>query len=171
MADLIIVIGVAGSGKTTLAQAIAKHCNLTFLDADDFHSAEAKAHMASGQPLTDTMRVPWIERIASSLTSLAQRNESAALAFSGLKQRHREPLRHCGLTPHFLFLSGDQRLIAERMSAREGHFMPPALLDSQFKSLEEPDPSREPDVTVLDITPPPEELLQQAIAAIKGSNR
>lgn len=166
MAKLYIIMGVSGAGKSTLASALAQHFGYHYLDADDFHSESAKAHMAGGAPLTDAMRKPWIERICTHLHELALRDESVVLAFSGLKKSHRDPLRECGLETHFLFLDGDAPTISERMSAREGHFMPPSLLDSQFESLERPDMAREPDIEPLSITPPIPGVLERAIELV-----
>jgi len=166
LARLFIVMGVSGAGKSTLAHAIAEHYGYRYLDADDFHSEQAKAHMHSGQPLTDEMRAPWIERICAHLRELANQDQTLVLAFSGLKKSHRDPLRQCGIDTHFLFLDGDAETIAQRISARQGHFMSPRLLDSQFASLERPNLSREPDVVPLGIKPPIPGVLNRAIELI-----
>jgi gluconokinase len=123
--------------------------------------------MASGQPLTDEMRVPWVAALAGALRDHAGRGETVVLAFSGLRAAHRMQLRSgSGLRLLFLFLQGEPGLIAKRLSARAGHFMPPSLLDSQFEALQTPE--GEPDVLPLDIAPPPEEMIADAIAAIEG---
>ena len=163
MATLLIMMGVSGAGKSTMASALSEHFGFTYLDADDFHSDAAKAHMAAGKPLTDEMRAPWITRMCDYLKEHADSDATFILAFSGLKRSHREPFRHCGLDTHFLFLDGDAATIAERISARQGHFMPPELLDSQFEALERPDLQKEPDVTPLNIHPPVPGVLDQAI--------
>jgi len=98
----------------------------------------------------------------------ADSDATFVLAFSGLKRSHREPFRHCGLDTHFLFLDGDADTIADRISARQGHFMPPELLDSQFEALERPDLQKEPDVTPLNIHPPVPGVLDQAIDYIES---
>ncbi|KAF1685756.1 gluconokinase [Pseudoxanthomonas broegbernensis] len=157
-------MGVSGSGKTTLARALAAAWDATFLDADDFHSDEAKARMASGQPLTDAMRRPWVERIAADLSRRVAAGERVTLAFSGLRRGHRDMLRAAGLPLRFLFLHGDAGLIAARMRARSGHYMPVTLLDSQFATLEEP--VGEADVVELAAALSPEEQLQRALAAV-----
>ena len=159
-----VVMGVSGSGKTTLARALADAWPATFLDADDFHSAEARAHMAGGQPLTDAMRQPWVERIAIELVRRVDAGERVALAFSGLRRRHRDGLRATGLPLRFVYLEGQARLIASRMQARSGHYMPVSLLDSQFATLEEP--HGEPDVVVLPVDLAPEAQLQRALATL-----
>ena len=158
---LVIIMGVSGAGKSTVSQALAERCGYLYLDADDFHSTEARAHMAAGKPLTDAMRIPWVQTICQHLSKLATDGTHVVLAFSGLRKAHREPLRHCGYRAQFLFLDGDRDTIASRLQARTGHFMPTSLLDSQFASLERPD--AEPDVHALDVTPPLEQLLDQAV--------
>ncbi|WP_439510890.1 gluconokinase [Marinimicrobium koreense] len=168
MATLLIMMGVSGAGKSTMASALSEHFGFTYLDADDFHSDAAKAHMAAGKPLTDEMRAPWIARMCDYLKEHADSDATFVLAFSGLKRSHREPFRHCGLDTHFLFLDGDAATIADRISARQGHFMPPELLDSQFEALERPDLQKEPDVTPLNIHPPVPGVLDQAIDYIES---
>lgn len=167
MARLYVVMGVSGAGKSTVASALAEHFGFIYLDADDFHSEEAKAHMKAGKPLTDEMRVPWIGRICQRLSELEGQGKTAVLAFSGLKKRHREPLRQCGQTTHFLFLDGEAELIAQRLSARQGHFMAPSLLDSQFDSLERPDLTQEPDVHLLNIATEIPTVLERAITLVE----
>lgn len=162
----IVVMGVSGSGKSLLARALAEHYGARYLDADDFHSAQARARMASGQPLTDEMRVPWVAALAAALRDHADRGERVVLAFSGLRAAHRMQLRtSSGLRLLFLFLQGEPGLIAKRLGARAGHFMPPSLLDSQFEALQTPE--TEADVLPVDIAPPPAQMIAAAIAAIE----
>jgi len=159
-----VVMGVSGSGKTTLAKALSGAWEATFLDADDFHSDEARALMARGQPLGDDMRQPWVARIAAELQQRMAGGARVTLAFSGLRRRHRDMLRGAGLPLRFLFLRGERALIGERMRGREGHYMPLSLLGSQFATLEEPD--GEPDVIVLPVDLPPAVQLQRALHAL-----
>lgn len=163
-ARVAVVMGVSGSGKTTLARALAEAWPASFLDADDFHSDEAKARMAGGQPLTDAMRGPWVARIAAELQRRVDAGERVALAFSGLRRRHRDQLRATGLPLRFVFLHGERALIAARMQARAGHYMPVSLLDSQFDTLE--DPLGEADVRPIAIDGTPAAMLEQAMAAV-----
>jgi gluconokinase len=133
---LVVVMGVSGCGKTTLGQAIANHLDFIFLDADAFHSEEAIKQMSAGIPLTDEQRNPWIDRICSQLHQLELQNKSCVLAYSGLKQQHRQLIfgsYNCSLG---ILLEADQTLIAQRMTVREGHFMSPQLLSSQISSME-----------------------------------
>ena len=171
MSKLYILMGVSGAGKSTMAEALAEKLGYRYLDADDFHSDSAKAHMAAGKPLTDEMRAPWIERMCDYLQQQATQNQSCVLAFSGLKRHHREPLRHCGLDTHFLFLDGDAGTISERISQREGHFMPPSLLDSQFGSLERPNRDEEPDVVCINIQPPASNVIERVYTTVLAIER
>lgn len=159
--NLIVIMGVSGSGKSSIAKALATHYGYTFLDADDFHSEEALARMASGLPLTDDMRYPWVGRICDHLQGASQRRDHSVLAFSGLRQAHRDMLRTAGLKTVFLFLHSDKDVIQQRIERRTGHFMAPKLLDSQFATLETP--ALETDVFKLDVSPPLDVLITQAI--------
>lgn len=158
--NLIIVMGVSGCGKSTLAEALAKHYNYKFLDADDFHSAANKALMASGTALTDDDRTPWVAAIKQHLEQQADNQQHCVLAFSGLKQKHRDQLRSAGLRTIVLFLQGEQQLIQGRINQRAGHFMAPQLLASQFASLENPE--AELDVHRVDISASMAEVIANA---------
>ncbi len=160
-----VVMGVSGSGKTTLARALAEAWQASFLDADDFHSCGARARMASGQPLTDAMRQPWVERIAAELLRRVAEGERVTLAFSGLRRRHRDLLRATGLPLRFLFLRGDIGLVVGRMRARSGHYMPVSLLESQFATLEDPRDETD-DVVEVPVDLEPAAQLQRALAAL-----
>lgn len=161
---LLVVMGVSGSGKTSLAKALAEHYGYEFWDADDFHSHEARALMASGQPLTDEMRIPWVRGLQAHLREEAKRHRHCTLAFSGLKYAHRNIIRDAGLKTLFLFLRGDKATIQERLLMRTNHFMPPGLLDSQIASLE--DPSGEKDVLPIDVTFPLAKVVAHAVSAV-----
>ena len=158
--QVVVVMGVSGSGKTTVAQALADAWPATFLDADDFHSAAAKARMARGEPLTDRMRAPWVRRLLAELVRRTADGARVVLAFSGLRRQHRDVLRAAGLPLEFIFLHGDRDLIAKRMQARSNHSMPTSLLDSQFAALQ--DPRGEADVVTLEIDTTPNEILARA---------
>lgn len=162
--QVVVVMGVSGSGKSTVAHALAEAWPATFLDADDFHSAAAKARMARGEPLTDRMRAPWVRRLRTELVRRTLVGERVVLAFSGLRRQHRDMLRAAGLPLKFLFLHGDRELIASRMQARSNHYMPASLLDSQFEALQ--DPRGEPDVVTLDIDTTPNEIRARALSLL-----
>lgn len=160
----IVVMGVSGSGKTTIAQALAAHYGYRFLDADDYHSVATRAQMAAGQPLTDAMRLPWVELLAATLRDCVQAGESVVLAFSGLRGTHRQLLRRSGIPIRFVFLHAAPHVIAARLSARAGHFMPASLLDSQLQTLELP--LDEADVVSVDVDATVAEVVQDAIAQL-----
>ena len=133
---LVVIMGVSGTGKSTLAREIAKGFGLTFIDADSFHSAEAIAQMSQGIPLSDAQRAPWIERIHSRLCQYQSANKSCVLAYSGLKQHHREVIFSAYENTVGVLLSADQKLITERLAQRTDHFMSPHLLSSQIAEME-----------------------------------
>lgn len=162
-ARAVVVMGVSGSGKSTLARALAARLGWACLDADDFHTAQARAWMAAGRPLTDAMREPWAAAIAAELARRHAAGESVVLAFSGLRRAHRDRLRAGGVPLRFLYLHGDREVVAARMRGRSGHFMPVGLLDSQFEALQ--DPCGEPDVRTIDIDADFPQVLECALAA------
>lgn len=132
-ATLVVCIGVSGSGKTTLALALSRQLAWEFLDADDFHSNSNIEHMASGEPLTDLMRVPWIASITAALNDRAKHQQHCILAFSGLSFHHRQALRETGYRSIlFLHLQVATAELERRMRERKRHFMPPNLLESQL---------------------------------------
>lgn len=162
----IVVMGVSGSGKSTVAQALARHYGFLLLDADDFHSVEAKAQMASGVPLTDAQREPWVDALGAALRKCVERGESVVLAFSGLRQAHRQRLRNSGVPMRFVYLHGAPEVIAARLGGRAGHFMPATLLDSQFTALQPP--AGEPDVVTVDIDATLDEVVAKAVSQLEG---
>lgn len=134
-----ILMGVSGSGKSLIGELLADELDLPYYDADDFHPESNVRKMSSGQPLNDKDRRPWLEALAEQIRKW-NNDDGAVLACSALKQSYRDILR--GDAPkdvQFIFLKGSRSLIAERMSKREGHYMPEELLDSQFETLEEPE--------------------------------
>jgi len=133
---LVVVMGVSGCGKTTLAQEIARHFDYIFLDADSFHSDDAIKQMSQGLPLTDEQRAPWIARICRQLTNYELQNQCCVLAYSGLKQQHRQLIFGSYHRAVGILLNADQVLIAQRLADRAGHFMSPKLLSSQISSME-----------------------------------
>ncbi|AOD13583.1 gluconokinase [Xanthomonas fragariae] len=156
----IVVMGVSGSGKTTIAQALAAHYGFRFLDADDYHSVAARAQMAAGQPLTDAMRLPWVELLSATLRDCVHAGQSVVLAFSGLRRAHRQLLRGSGVPMRFVFLHAAPHVIAARLSARAGHFMPPMLFDSQLQTLELP--LDEADVVAVNVDATATDVVQDA---------
>jgi len=165
-ARAIVVMGVSGSGKSTVAQGLARYYGYSLLDADDFHSNESKAQMASGIPLTDAQREPWVDALGAALRDFTERGQSVVLAFSGLRREHRQRLRGSGVPMRFVFLHAAPAVIAARLGARAGHFMPPHLLDSQFQALQPP--TDEADVVAVDVDATLEDVLARAIAGLEA---
>jgi gluconokinase len=143
----LVVMGVSGSGKSTIADRLAKRLEWTYEDGDRFHPASNVAKMSAGQPLTDEDRWPWLQAIADEIDRVCKAGERAVIACSALKRAYRDILVHGRDDVRIIYLNGTQDLIANRLSSRKGHFMPPGLLASQFKTLEPPDESENP-VTV-----------------------
>jgi carbohydrate kinase (thermoresistant glucokinase family) len=162
---IVIVMGVSGSGKTTIAAGIARHNGWTLLEGDQFHPPANIAKMKAGIPLTDQDRLPWLQAIAARQDELRTNGQSAVVACSALKRAYRDILIGNRPDTELIYMRGARTLIADRMKARKDHFMPPALLDSQFATLEEPGPDEHP--IVLDIGPPPEAIIQDAIRRLK----
>lgn len=137
-ARVIVVMGVTGTGKTTVGLELARTLGWRFLDADDFHPPTNVAKMRSGQPLDDADRAPWLAALRAELDRGLATEESLVLACSALKERYRSALIGDPARVHLVHLDGDRALIESRLRARTGHFMNPALLDSQFAALEVP---------------------------------
>ena len=137
---VIIICGVAGAGKTTIGQLLAQELAWEFYDADDFHSVANIAKMKSGVPLTDEDRQPWLDKLRELIEQCLVARKNAVLACSALKKAYRDRLR-VSEKVKFVFLRGNRRNITEQLQQRREHFMNPALLDSQFEDLEEPQPS------------------------------
>jgi gluconokinase len=134
---VIIICGVAGAGKTTIGQLLARELEWEFYDADDFHSVANIAKMEGGVPLTDEDRQPWLDKLRELIEQCLLAGKNAVLACSALKKAYRDFLRVSDGVK-FVFLRGDQRKITEHLQHRHEHFMNAALLDSQFEALEEP---------------------------------
>ena len=143
----LVVMGVSGSGKTTIADKLAERLDWTYEDGDRFHPASNVAKMSAGQPLTDEDRWPWLRAIAEEIDRVCEAGEKAVIACSALKRAYRDILVHGKNDVRIVYLNGTQQLIADRLSQRKGPFMPPGLLASQFKTLEPPEQNENP-VTV-----------------------
>jgi len=137
----IIVMGVSGVGKTTVAEVLAKRVGWAFLDADKFHPAGNVEKMRSGTPLTDDDRWPWFERIATEIDRRRAAGEPIVIACSALKHAYRKALIRRQSDVRLVYLRGSRELIMSRLEQRKGHYFPANLLDSQFATLEEPQAS------------------------------
>ena len=158
----IIVMGVAGSGKSTVAELVAERLGWPMAEGDDFHSLENKAKMASGTPLTDADRKPWLESIRDHLD---RQPSNMVVTCSALKRSYRDILRTARGRVRFLHLHGSPTVLADRMGNRTGHFMPPALLVSQLEALEHLQPNE--DGTVVDIDRDAEEIVELALERLR----
>ena len=143
----VIVMGVSGSGKSTIGEALAKRLSWRYEDGDKFHPAGNVAKMAAGQPLTDEDRWPWLRAIADQIDRLSAAGVRSVIACSALRRVYRDILVHGRQDVRLVYLNGTQALIADRLSRRKGHFMPQGLLTSQFTTLEPPTADEHP-VTV-----------------------
>jgi gluconokinase len=134
----LVVMGVSGSGKTTVASELAGRLHWTFEDGDRFHPKSNVEKMSAGQPLTDEDRWPWLNAIADEIERVCTARGHVVVACSALKRTYRDVLMRGRDDVRIVFLNGTQQLIAHRLSLRKDHFMPPGLLDSQFRTLEPP---------------------------------
>lgn len=146
----LIVMGVSGSGKSTIAAALAKRLSWTFEDGDRFHPASNVAKMSAGLPLTDEDRWPWLKAIAEEIDKVCRVGGHVVIACSALKRAYRQVLVGDRSDVRIVFLNGSRSLIAERMALRKGHFMPLDLLDSQFRTLEPPQTDEDPIIVSID---------------------
>jgi carbohydrate kinase (thermoresistant glucokinase family) len=157
----VVLMGVAGSGKTAVGMRIAEKLNWLFLDADNFHPAANIEKMRHGIPLTDEDRVPWLERLRDELRRQIASGHSVILACSALKESYRRILREEPLPPQFVYLDVDAETIRERLSHRSAHFFPKELMNSQFAALEKPK-----DAIVIDARKPVESVVDAVVHAI-----
>jgi gluconokinase len=158
----IVVMGVAGCGKSTVAAMLSRRLGREFAEADAFHSAANIAKMRSGIPLTDEDRWPWLDAIAAWIATERANARPCIVACSALKRRYRERLAAGHGDVRFVYLKGDYETVAARLAGRSGHYMPLSLLESQFAALEEPAPDEK--ALVLSIERPVEALVDEVAA-------
>ena len=160
-----VVMGVSGSGKSTTAERLAARLGWRYEDGDKYHPPANVAKMSAGHPLSDEDRWPWLQAIADEIDRTCKQGERAVVACSALKRAYRDVLVHGRDDVRIVFLNGTQDLIAGRLAARKGHFMPPGLLTSQFGTLEPPQPTERP-ITV-SIDAPVEAIVDDIIRQLK----
>ena len=158
---IVVLMGVSGSGKTVVGQALAAELGWPFFDGDDFHPPANVAKMAAGTPLDDADRWPWLDRLASEMAAVNAKGGNAVLACSALRQAYRDRLCRAGAV-RFVHLEGDSETIAARLAARSHRYMPPTLLESQFATLEAP-----ADAIVVDVRDPVPTQVARIRAALK----
>lgn len=161
---VVVVMGVAGSGKTAVGRELATGLGVPFADADDLHPETNVAKMRAGTPLDDADRRPWLDAVAAALALAMDTNAGVVLACSALKRRYRDRLRLACPALRLVHLAGPLDVIRTRLAARAGHFMPPALLGSQLADLEPPTPDERP--VVADVTGSPGEIAARIIAVL-----
>lgn len=145
-------MGVSGTGKSTVGRGLAETLGIPFVEGDDLHPPANVAKMAAGIPLTDTDRAPWLDRVAAEL------DRSVVITCSALKRSYRDRLRAAAPELVLVYLHGSPELLASRMAQRDGHFMPPSLLESQLATLEEP--SADEDAIPVDVELRPDEIVE-----------
>jgi carbohydrate kinase (thermoresistant glucokinase family) len=163
----IVVMGVSGSGKSTVGALLAEGLGWPFEDGDEFHPPANIAKMSAGQPLTDDDRWPWLAAIAARIARARASGAGVVLGCSALKRAYRDALRDGHGDVRFLHLTGDPDLILARQASRTGHFMPPSLMASQFATLEPPE--GEPDVVTVTVDDAPRALAEAARRALLAS--
>jgi gluconokinase len=175
MPRALIVMGVSGSGKSTIGSKLADRLNWRYEDGDKFHPKANVAKMSAGHPLSDDDRWPWLRAIAEEIDRVCNAGQHAVIACSALKRAYRDILVHGRTDVRIIFLNGSQTLIAGRLAQRKHHFMPSELLTSQFKTLEPPDASENPVTVALDASV--EDIVEDIVNQLKlgaaddGTNR
>ncbi|MEA2891256.1 MAG: gluconokinase [Bradyrhizobium sp.] len=164
----LIVMGVSGSGKTTVANELAGRLHWTFEDGDRFHPKSNVEKMRAGHPLTDEDRWPWLNAIADEIGRVCAAREHVVVACSALKRTYRDVLLRGRDDVRFVFLNGTQQLIAHRLSLRKDHFMPPGLLDSQFRTLEPP--GADEDAIDVSIDAPVDTIVEDIVSKLEATS-
>lgn len=162
----LVVMGVSGCGKSQTSQAVAAALGLRPIEADNFHNAENIRQMHAGVPLTDAQRFDWLDALAGEMQQALREGAGFVLACSALKRRYRERLREAVPGLRFVHLAVDYETALQRVGGRSGHFMPSALVASQFATLESP--ADEPGVLTVDATQPREAVRRQIIDWMRG---
>jgi len=160
-------MGVCGCGKSSVGERLAREIGASYIEGDAFHPPDNVARMAAGVPLTDDDRQGWLETLAAQLADARKQGRSVVLACSALKRRYRDTLRSGAPDLHFVHLHGERTMLAARMAARQDHYMPASLLDSQLATLEAPGADER--TITLDAGAPIETLVQTALAQLQGS--
>ena len=163
----LVVMGVSGSGKSTIADKLGERLGWRYEDGDKLHPASNVAKMSAGHPLTDEDRWPWLQAIADEIDRLCQAGEHGVIACSALKRAYRDVLVHGRNDVRMVYLNGGKELIAERLARRKHHFMPPGLLDSQFETLEPPGADENPLTVSIDASV--DEIVDTIVRQLKPS--
>ena len=164
--NLYVVMGVTGSGKSTVGVKLANALGVDFVEGDDYHPLENVKRMASGIPLTDDDRAGWLRALAMRIREANEAGKGLVITCSALKRSYRDILRAGAPELRFVFLNGSGELIAERLTGRRGHFMPASLLDSQIATLEAPAPDEH--ALAYDSTEPPQKIVDDLVTRAGG---
>ncbi|MCX5214051.1 gluconokinase [Kitasatospora sp. NBC_00240] len=164
----VVVMGVSGVGKTTVARLLAERLALPYAEADDFHPPANIAKMSAGTPLDDQDRAPWLRALGGWLGERAEAGTGGVVTCSALKRHYRDTLRESCPGAFFLHLSGGHELVEDRLAHRTGHFMPASLLGSQYAALEPLQGDERG--AVLDVGPAPEHLVEMAVELLRPVN-
>lgn len=167
MKTIIVVMGVSGSGKTTVAAMLAGALGAKFLEGDDLHPRSNVEKMRSGTPLTDADRLPWLQRIAGEIDGWRANGDKGVVTCSALKRAYRDIIVGDRPEVALVYLRGSRELIQHRMAARHEHFMPVGLLDSQFATLQEPADAERP--VVVDVEGGPSEIVTRIVERLRGT--
>ncbi len=166
---IYVLMGVSGSGKSAVASEVAHKLQAAFLDGDFLHPRCNILKMASGEPLNDEDRTPWLEALNDAAFAMQRTNKYSLIVCSALKKHYRDILRKNNPNLSFVYMKGDYELIESRLLSRKGHFFKPQMLVTQFETLEEPG-SDEHDVLVVDIDQPLEDVVSNTLALITKGN-
>lgn len=164
---VLVMMGVAGAGKTTVGKAVARRLGWSFTEGDDIHPPANVAKMRAGHPLDDADRAPWLAAIGRRIDAWIDGGQSGVVTCSALKRAYRDRLRQGRPTVRFVSLEASADVVARRMAGRAGHFMPASLVRSQFADLESPEPSEAAIVVKADA--PLAEQVDEIVAAVKGA--
>lgn len=166
--SIAVIMGVAGAGKTTVGERLAERLNCEFIEGDRLHPPENVAKMQSGHPLTDADRAPWLAAVARAIDAWRGAGACGVITCSALKREYRRRIIGDRPSVRLVYLDGPRELIAERLAARHGHFMPASLFESQFAALEPPGPDENPITVPVD---QPVERIAAQIAAVLRADR
>jgi gluconokinase len=165
---IVVVMGVSGSGNTTVASLLAKTLGCHYQEGDALHPPENVAKMSGGTPLTDADRIPWLQRIAARIDDWRGRGEAGVVTCSALKRSYRDIIIGSRPDVALVYLKGSRDLIGQRMAARQGHFMPAALLDNQFATLQEPSADERP--IIVDVGTAPRQIVDEIVRRLPWSS-
>lgn len=165
---IVVMMGICGSGKTTIGRVLAERLGVPFVEGDDYHTRENVAKMAAGHPLTDADRWPWLHRLGEAMGQWAEKGQDTVVSCSALRRDYRALLTAAAPDVRFVFLEGAVELVRRRMAERRDHFMPVGLITSQIATLE--DPRGEPNVVTVDIDGTPDQIVDRIVEGLNPTS-